>query len=76
MNSIAKTEEDSPKKPIWESLIERGSCKKEEIQRKIEEKKAKDKELDPQCTFKPFLINQACQLQISYFRTLNQQAFS
>ncbi|CAD8173235.1 unnamed protein product [Paramecium octaurelia] len=64
MKSIAKTEEDSPKKPIWESLLERGSCKKEEIQRKIKEKLDKDKELDPQCTFKPFLINQA-QLQIN-----------
>ncbi|CAD8151723.1 unnamed protein product [Paramecium octaurelia] len=63
MKSIVKTEEDSPKKPIWESLLERGSCKKEEINRKIKEKKIKDEELDPECTFKPSLINQN-QLQL------------
>ncbi|CAD8067317.1 unnamed protein product [Paramecium primaurelia] len=64
MKSIAKTEEDSPKKPIWESLLERGSCKKEEIKNKIKEKEKKDEELDPECTFKPSLINQT-QLQIN-----------
>lgn len=44
------------RKGISNQLI-KGSCKKEEIKKKMEEKKIKDEKLDPECTFKPSLIN-------------------